>query len=91
MKTKLQILLGLSLGLLSMWWATKNTDWSQVWLFLAAGKKGYRQNGSHELAFVHTLSLGSDDVQSTSKAPHIILEVHGTIDLDVCHTCIQED
>ncbi|MAA78492.1 MAG: hypothetical protein CL916_04470 [Deltaproteobacteria bacterium] len=34
MKTKLQILLGLSLGILSMWWATKNTDWNQVWLFL---------------------------------------------------------
>ena len=34
MKTKLQILLGLSLGILSMWWATKNTDWTQVWLFL---------------------------------------------------------
>ena len=34
MKTKLQILLGLGLGILSMWWATKNTDWNQVWLFL---------------------------------------------------------
>ena len=34
METKLQILLGLSLGILSMWWATKNTDWTQVWLFL---------------------------------------------------------
>lgn len=34
MKTKLQILIGLSLGILSMWWATKNTDWTQVWLYL---------------------------------------------------------
>ena len=34
MNTKLQILLGLSLGILSMWWATKNTDWNQVWIFL---------------------------------------------------------
>ena len=33
MKTKLQILLGLSLGAISMWWATKNTDWQQVWFF----------------------------------------------------------
>ena len=34
MKTILQILLGLSLGIISMWWATKNTNWAEIWIFL---------------------------------------------------------
>jgi uncharacterized protein (TIRG00374 family) len=33
MKTKLQILLGLFLGFISMWWATSNTQWEEVLLF----------------------------------------------------------